>query len=126
MAFDEGLAQRIREAMEERRDVDEKKMFGGLAFMVRGHMTVGIVGEELMVRVGAEAYEASLALPHAKPMTFTGKALKTMVYVSTDGFESDEDLSAWIERGLAFNATLAPKQKKAAKKAKRKTARKRG
>ena len=115
MAYDEGLAQRIREALGERAGVDEKRMFGGLAFMVRGHMTVGIIGEELMVRVGADAYEASLKRPHARPMTFTGKPIETMVYVSTEGFEEDEDLESWIGLALAFNESQPVKTASAKK-----------
>ena len=102
MAYDEGLAERIRDILRDRPDVVEKKMFGGLAFMVRGHMSVGITGDELMVRVGKEAYEDALARPHAREMDFTGRALKGFVYVAPTGFQEDEDLSSWIGRGLAF------------------------
>jgi hypothetical protein len=109
MAYDEGLAQRIRETIEGRRDVAEKPMFGGLAFMIRGHMTFGIIGDELMVRVGPDAYGACVKLPHARPMTFTGKALKSMVYVAPEGFADDGELERWLERGLAFTSTQAPK-----------------
>jgi TfoX/Sxy family transcriptional regulator of competence genes len=115
MAYDEGLAQRIREAIEGTPDVVEKRMFGGLAFMIRGHMTFGIVGDELMVRVGPEAHAASLALPHARPMTFTGKSLKAMVYVAVDGFAEDADLSAWLARGIAYTAALPLKEAKPAR-----------
>ena len=120
MAYDEGLAQRIRDVIDARRDVEEKKMFGGLAFLLRGHMAFGILGDELMVRVGPEAYEAALAQPHARPMDFTGKPIKGMVYVAPDGFAADEDLERWLERAQAFNATQPAKKppaKKAAKKA---------
>lgn len=109
MAYDEGLAERIRDALSERDDVVERKMFGGLAFMLSGNMSVGIVGDELMVRVGSDAYESSLARPHARKMDFTGRAMKGMVYVATAGFEADSDLHAWIDRGLAFASSLPPK-----------------
>lgn len=109
MAYDEGLAQRIRERLDEERGVTEKRMFGGLAFLVDGNMSVGVVGEELMVRVGADAYEATLALPHAREMDFTGRPMKGFVYVATAGFEGDEDLGAWVDRGLDFARSLPRK-----------------
>ncbi|MEM1418424.1 MAG: TfoX/Sxy family protein [Myxococcota bacterium] len=107
MAFDEGLAERVRELRGDR--IAEKKMFGGLCFLDRGNMAFGIVRDELMVRVGKEAYAACLALPHAREMDFTGRALKGMVYVDPDGFSEDEDLEAWLDRGLAFTETLPAK-----------------
>ena len=109
MAYDDGLAQRIREHLETRRDVDERKMFGGIAFLVGGHMCAGVVRDELMVRVGPEAYDAALALDHARPMDFTGRPMKGFVYVAAEGFAEDEDLAAWLERGLAFAGALPPK-----------------
>jgi TfoX/Sxy family transcriptional regulator of competence genes len=109
VAYDEGVAQRLREALEEERGIAEKKMFGGLAFLHRGNMLCGVVGEELMVRVGPDGYEEALAEPHARPMDFTGRALKGMVYVGTAGFASDDDLSAWVERGARFTRSLPAK-----------------
>ena len=109
MAYDEGLAQRIREVLEEREDVREKKMFGGLCFMVAGNMSVGIVKDELMVRVGPDGYQAALGEPHARKMDFTGRAMKGFVYVGTEGFDADGDLDNWIERGTKFAASLPAK-----------------
>jgi TfoX/Sxy family transcriptional regulator of competence genes len=109
MAYDEGLAQRLREATEDLPGVAEKKMFGGLCFLVSGNMSLGIVGEELMVRVGKDAYASALGEPHAREMDFTGRAMKGMVYVGVEGFESDEDLEAWVARGIAFASSLPPK-----------------
>jgi len=109
MAFDEGLAQRIRETLDERIGVSEKKMFGGLCFLVGGNMACGVIGEELMVRVGPDAYEDSLAQPHAREMDFTGRALRGMVYVSAEGAEEDADLSTWVGRGAGFAASLPVK-----------------
>ena len=109
MAYDEGLSQRLREVVEEQPGIAEKKMFGGLCFMLSGNMCLGVVGDELMVRVGPDAYEACLAEPHAREMDFTGRAMKGMVYVATEGFESDEDLASWVQRGVAFAASLPPK-----------------
>lgn len=109
MAFDEGLAQRIRDHLGKRPDIDEKKMFGGLAFMARGHMAFGIIGDELMVRVGPDAYETALKEPHAREMTFTGRSMRGMVYVGAQGFEDDDDLTKWMKRGLSFTRTLDDK-----------------
>ncbi len=109
MAYDEGLAQRIREQLEELEGVIEKKMFGGLCFMVQGHMSVGITAEDLMVRVGPDGHPEALAQPHARPMDFTHRPMKGFVFVGPEGFESDPDLEAWIERSLRFVSTLPPK-----------------
>lgn len=109
MAYDEGLAQRLRDALAGNVDFEEKKMFGGLCVMVRGHMLCGVTGSQLMVRVGADGYADALAQPHAREMDFTGKALKGFVYVDEAGFEEDTDLEAWVARALEFNATQPPK-----------------
>lgn len=109
MAYDEGLAQRIRETLAGRQDVVEKKMFGGLAFMVGGNMSVGVVDDELMVRVGKDGHDDALAQPHARPMDFTGKPMKGFVYVSAQGIAEDDDLAGWVERGVAFAASLPAK-----------------
>ena len=118
MAYDEGLAHRLRELLEDDSSVAEKKMFGGLCFLLGGHMVCGIVGDELMLRVGPEAYDACLAEPHAREMDFTGRALRGMIYVGTDGFAEDEDLEAWVERALSYARSLPPKgaKKKASRK----------
>lgn len=110
MSYDEGLAQRVREYLQDT-DIpaDEKKMFGGLAFMVNGYMCVGINDTWLMARVGAPNYEDALQQSHAKEMDFTGKPLKGFVYVAEQGIESDEDLAAWVERCLTFVLSLEPK-----------------
>lgn len=109
MAFDEGVAQRAREAMDDFPEVSERKMFGGIAFMVRGNMCCGVVDSKLMLRVGAEQYEESLALPHAREMDFTGKPMKGFVYIAEEGFESDTDLKAWIDRAFDFVGSLPAK-----------------
>ena len=85
-------------------------MFGGLAFMMRGHMTVGIVKDELMVRVGPETYPQILREPHARAMDFTGRPMKGFVFVSPQGLDSDADLERWVERGLGYAASLPTKE----------------
>ena len=109
MAYDEGLAERIRSELSSRGDVVEKKTFGGLCFMVAGNMCCGIVGDTLMARVGPDQYDACLAEKHAREMDFTGRAMKGMVYVSPDGVDADADLAKWLGRCLAFVATLPAK-----------------
>ncbi len=112
MAYDEGLAQRVRELLEDRweeLEVVEKKMFGGLCFMVQGNMCCGILQDDMMVRVGAEDHAEALAQPHARPMDFTGKAMKGMVYVGPGGLEGDDDLESWLQRGLNFTLSLPAK-----------------
>ena len=86
-----------------------KRCSAGLAFMVRGNMCCGVIGEELMVRVGPEGYETALTQPHARKMDFTGKPLKGFVYVESDGFDSDDDLQAWVDRALEFVLSLSAK-----------------
>ncbi len=108
MAYDEELAQRVRELLAEQNSVTEKKMFGGLAFMLSGNMLGGIVGGDLMVRVGPEHYQNALESAHARPMDFTGRPSKGMVYVDTDGCETDSELRSWIYRGLSFTSSLPP------------------
>lgn len=109
MAYDEELASRIRQTLAPREDVMERKMFGGLAFMLRGNMCCGVVGDMLMLRLGKEGAAAALKEPHTKPMDFTGKVLKSMVYVGPEGSAAPEDLNRWVNRGADFAATLPPK-----------------
>lgn len=109
MAYDEDLAERVRMVLAERPGVGERRMFGGLAFMVDGHMTVGVLGDDLMVRVGKEAHDDALDQPHARVMDFTGRPSTGMVYVAADGVADDAALASWVDRGLAFTSTLPPK-----------------
>jgi hypothetical protein len=109
MAYDEGLAHRVREALADRPDLREKKMFGGLCFLLGGNMCCGIVGEELMLRVGPERYEAVLARDHAREMDFTGRAMRGMVYVASDGFATDDALLTWLAPAVDFAGGLPPK-----------------
>ena len=109
MAYEEGLGERIREAMRDRTDVVEKKMFGGLCFMVSGNMACGIVEDTLMARVGPDQYDDCLAIEHAREMDFTGRSLKGMIYVSPEGIESDEQLAGWVGHCLKFVGSLPAK-----------------
>jgi TfoX/Sxy family transcriptional regulator of competence genes len=109
MAYDEGQAQRIRECLAEVSGLEEKRMFGGLAFMVHGHMCCGIVGGELMLRVGPLQYEEVLSTPYVRQMDFTGRPMKGFVFVSEKGFEEARQLNDWIARALKFVQTLPEK-----------------
>ena len=116
MAYDEKLADRIRRALEGRAGVTEKKMFGGLAFLLGGKMFCGIVKDELMVRVGPDRHEESIAKPHARTMDFTGRPMKGFVFVGAAGCRTEKAVKPWVERGAAFVSTLgaakAPKPRK--------------
>ena len=109
MAYDEGLAQRVREMLADQPDLEEKKMFGGIAFMLQGNVACGLTQDNFMVRVGPEEYEAALARRHARPMDFTGKPMKGWVYVDSDGYTEDEDLAEWVSMGIAYALSLPPK-----------------
>lgn len=113
MAYDETLAERIREALAGEKGVDEIKMMGGLCFMVGGHMALGIVGEELMVRVGPEGYERALRRVHAREMDFTGRSLKGFVFVAPAGIRTKRSLESWIAPATAFARSLPPKRTRA-------------
>jgi hypothetical protein len=110
VAYDEGLADRVRAVLGEDPRLHEQKMFGGLAFMISGNMCVGILGDDLMVRVGRDAYDAALARPHAREMDFTGKPMRGIVFVSAAGTATHADLEAWVDRGLDFAGSLPPKR----------------
>ncbi len=109
MAYDEGLAQRIRDRLASTGGITERAMFGGLSFLLNGNMAVGVVGEELCVRVGKDRHDALLAEPGARVMDFTGKPMRGWLFVGTDGCEADDDLAAWVGRGVAFAGSLPPK-----------------
>lgn len=112
MAFDETLAERIREALAPMKDIREVKMMGGLCFMVGGHMAVGIVADELMVRVGSDGYERALTRKHAREMDFTGRPTRGFVFVDRAGLKTTRSLESWIALGTAYVASLPPKPTK--------------
>jgi len=107
MAYDEETAQRVRKLLSARRDVAEKKLMGGLTFMVKGAMCCSVSGRGgLMVRVGADAYERALAEPHARAMEMRGRPMTGFVRVDPDGYRTDAALRTWVQRGVDFVATL--------------------
>jgi len=109
MAYDEGLAQRIREVLAERPGLVEKKMFGGIGFMLQGNMACGVLKDELIVRVGPERYEEAVTRPHTRPFDFTGRPMRGWVTVASEGYESDEALQGWVQQGVDFALSLPPK-----------------
>jgi TfoX/Sxy family transcriptional regulator of competence genes len=109
MAYDEKLAGRIRSVLKRRRGISEKKMFGGVAFLVRGNLLCGVVGNDLMVRVGPTAYERALARAHVREMDFTGRPLRGMIYVGPTAVRTAEQLQFWVDQGLKFARSLPAK-----------------
>ena len=115
MAFDEGLAERIRDALADVRGVSERKMFGGVAFMLHGNMLVGVIDSTLMARVGPDQWETALRRTHVREMDFTGRPMKGYVYVDEAGTAEDADLAVWVSACRGFVATLPSKAVKAAR-----------
>ena len=113
MAHDEGLAERIRTALLCLRcNFTERKMFGGVTFMVSGHMACGVLKTELIVKIPREETVAALERPHVRAFDFTGKPMKGMVCVSPLGTDDQEALDGWVERGVKFAQSQAPKTAK--------------
>jgi len=103
MAFSEPLAQRIRESLRDVRRIEEKKMMGGLTFMVNGKMCVGVLKDDLMVRIDPEVYEEALRRKGCREMDFTGRPMKGFVFVSPEGTNTNNGLNYWIRLALDFN-----------------------
>jgi TfoX N-terminal domain len=110
MGFDEDFAHRIREQLGDEAGVTEKAMFGGLAFLLRGNMAVGISnGGELIVRVGPDDTEDALARPHTRVFDMTGRPMKGWIVVEPAGVTTKRQLGAWVKRGVVFARSLPPK-----------------
>lgn len=119
MPYDEGLAQRVRDILAGEDPgagagaghgrIAERRMFGGLAFLLDGNMCCGILEDRLIVRLGDEGARDALVRDHVAPMDFTGRPLRSMVYVDGPGVAEDEDLEGWVDRAVRFTATLPPK-----------------
>src|SRR5258708_25598875 len=108
MAYNEALANRSREALAREKGVDEIKMMGGLCFMIGGHMALGIVGTELMIRVGPDGYERALARVHAREMDFTGRSMRGFVFVEPAGIKTKRSVASWVGPAAAFAKSLPP------------------
>ena len=112
MAYNEKLAGRIREALSELSDVEEKKMFTGVTFMVNGKMCICVAGNELMCRIDPELTETLLEKPACRPMIHTGRTLKGYVYVNESGFKTGSDFEFWIKLVLDFNGKARASKKR--------------
>jgi hypothetical protein len=109
MAYDEGVVQRIEEALPDGVNLEQKKMFGGVGFLDRGNLAVGTSNDHLMVRVGKDAYEEALKRPGARVFDMTGRPMAGWIMVEPPGYESDADLSRWTGDALSFTSTLPAK-----------------
>jgi TfoX/Sxy family transcriptional regulator of competence genes len=107
MAFNESLAARVREALGGHNGLTERKMFGGLAFLLNGNMCCGVVKDRLMLRLGEDGAAEALNEPHTHVMDFTGRPMKSMVYVEPSGLSSEAALRKWVRRAVA-HASLLP------------------
>ena len=112
MAYNEQLASRVRQILKRKRNLEEKKMFGGLTFMLNGHMCCGVDKNNLMVRVVQDRYEGLLKKPHARVMDLTGRPLKGFIFVGSDGYRTDSALKFWIDQAVQFTRSQPPKKAK--------------
>ena len=112
MAYDEKLAYRVRELLQNKRRVEEKMMMGGLTFMVNDKMCVGILNDDLMVRIDPEVYEEALERKGCRAMDFTGRPMKGFVFVDSDGTKTKKDLEYWMTLALDYNRKAKSSKKK--------------
>lgn len=111
MAYDEPTADRIRSLLKGRAGISERKMFGGLAFMLNGNMFCGVLKNDLVLRLGKDGAAAALKKPHTRAMDFTGMSIPSMIYLSPKGCKTDAALRAWVASSLAFAEALPAKTK---------------
>jgi TfoX/Sxy family transcriptional regulator of competence genes len=125
MAYNEELADRIRNALAGHRRVTEQRMFGGIAFLLRGRMCCGVLNDDLMLRVGPERHAAALVRPHVRPMDFTGRPISGFVYVAAGGVKSAAALNRWLQEAADYALSLPAKDrpKKCSKRKRAKRAR---
>ena len=109
MAYNEKLVQKVREQLKSTDGIEEKKMFGGVGFLLSGNMACGILNHDLIVRVGPEGYEDALQSLHTREFDITGRVMKGWVMVSAAGLKSAKDLSFWLRQGISFARTLPKK-----------------
>jgi TfoX/Sxy family transcriptional regulator of competence genes len=109
MAFDESLAGRIRDALACKRNIEERKMFGCICFLLNGNALAGVWKDRLIARLGPDEGEAALREPHVRVFDITGKSMRNWVAVGPDGVEDDDQLEEWIERAIKFVKTLPKK-----------------
>lgn len=109
MAFSEKLAGRVRDLLGAQSGLEEKKMFGGVAFLLHGNMACGILQDDLIVRVGSDQYQSSLAMPDTREFDITGRPMKGWVVVAAAGVATEPQLSWWVKQGVTFALTLPEK-----------------
>jgi TfoX/Sxy family transcriptional regulator of competence genes len=115
MAYDETLAERIRRGLDKASvPFEEKRMMGGLCFLVDGKMCVGVEKDRLMARIGPEGYDEALRKPACAPMDFTGRPMRGFVFVNPEGLATENDLQDWLKQALEFNPKAKRSKKKAA------------
>jgi TfoX/Sxy family transcriptional regulator of competence genes len=111
MAYDEVLAERIRQRLSRHKGIEEKKMFGGIGFLLNGNMLVGVWKQSLIVRLGPEEADEALKEPHVSEFNITGRSMKGWVLVAADGLADEARLDGWISRAVKFVAKLPTKEK---------------
>lgn len=109
MAYDQALAQRIRDTLPGIPGITEQKMFGGIGFMVDGNMACGVSNNDLMVRINPDDTAAAIAHPNVRTFDMTGRPMKGWVLVEPAGLQADDDLKRWVDQGVAFAQSLPPK-----------------
>jgi len=110
VAFDEGIADRVRERVGGHAGWSERRMFGGIAFMIEGNMAVGVSGQDLMVRVGPEADAEALGRPGARPFDMSGRPMAGWVLVAPEGYAEADTFTEWVDQGIAYAKSLPPKK----------------
>lgn len=109
MTYDKDLAERIRQTIGSPPGLSEKEMFGGIGFMVQGNMAVGVIGDELMVRIARQDTDQALSEPGTRMFDFTGRPMKGWVMVNKQGYAGDQAFTGWVQRGVEYALTLPPK-----------------
>ena len=109
MPYDEGIAEVVRQQLQDKVGYSEKKMFGGLCFLINGNMAGGIVDNRVMVRIGKDAYEDALLQEYVTEMDFNGRPMRGMIYIDEEGSQKEKIINEWIAMGYEFANSLPPK-----------------
>jgi TfoX/Sxy family transcriptional regulator of competence genes len=109
MAFDESLAGGVRDVLAHRRDIEEKKMFGGLGFLLNGNMLVGVWRDSLIARIGPDLYEDALQEPNVTEFDITGRSMKGWIMIQPEGLAEEDQIKRWVEQAIQFVQSLPPK-----------------
>jgi len=113
--LNEELVSLVRQTIGPRQDIAEKRMFGGVAFLLEGKMTCGVVGDDLMLRISPEDFDAALGKDHIRPMDFTGRPMRGFLYLSREGWENHKTRKLWVDGGIAYAASLPAKKPRKAR-----------